>query len=189
MTTQHAAKSIPVQIEPDAGRDVSTTTLSRPAQYGLAVLRIAYGLTFLWAFFDKLLGLDYATPNGSAWIDGTDPTEGYLMGAPDGWLEGFYHDLAGDPWVGPLFMAGLLGIGLALTLGIGLRIAAVAGGLLYIMMWSVVLPPLNNPVLDEHLLGAIALAVLALTNAGDRWGLGRQWMRSPGVRRWRTFLR
>jgi thiosulfate dehydrogenase [quinone] large subunit len=45
------------------------------------------------------------------------------------------------------------------------------------MMWSVVLPPENHPFLDEHLLGAAALAVLALTYAGDTWGLGRVWAR------------
>jgi thiosulfate dehydrogenase [quinone] large subunit len=183
------ARQAPVRLEPDTGSvDVESAPLSRRARQGLAVLRIAYGLTFLWAFFDKLFGLEYDTPRGSAWIDGTDPTEGYLLGAPDGWLESFYHDIAGDWWVAPLFMLGLLGIGIALTLGIGMRIAAVGGALLYLMMWSVVLPPVNNPILDEHLLGAIAVVVLPLTNAGNTWGLGRQWARLPLVNRWRTVL-
>jgi len=188
-TTEHYSDHIPVQIEPDSGReDAPYARESHAARYALAVLRIAYGFTFLWAFFDKLIGLGYATPNGQAWIDGTDPTKGYLMGAPDGWLEGFYHGIAGDWWVAPLFMAGLLGVGVALTFGIGMRIAAVAGGLLYLMMWSVVLPPLNNPVLDEHLLGAITLVVLALTHAGYTWGFGRQWAQLPIVRRWQAVL-
>ncbi len=183
-------KRIRVRMEPDTGRqDVATATLSRTARQGLAVLRIGYGLTFLWAFFDKLLGLEYATPNGQAWIDGVDPTEGYLLGAADGWFEGFYHDIAGDWWVAPLFMVGLAGIGIALTFGIGMRIAAVTGAALYLMMWTVVFPPVNNPFIDEHLLGAIAVVVLALTNAGDMWGFGRQWIRLPVVHRWQTVLR
>ena len=48
-------------------------------------------------------------------------------------------------------MLGLLGIGVALILGIGLRIAAVAGTVMYLMMWSVVLPLTTNPILDDHL--------------------------------------
>ena len=40
-------------------------------------------------------------------------------------------------------------------------------------MWTVVLPPENHPFLDDHLLGALTLVVLALYNAGDTWGLGR----------------
>jgi thiosulfate dehydrogenase [quinone] large subunit len=41
-------------------------------------------------------------------------------------------------------------------------------------MWTVALPPANNPVLDEHILGAITLVALALLSAGDTWGLGRR---------------
>jgi thiosulfate dehydrogenase [quinone] large subunit len=74
-----------------------------------------------------------------------------------------------------LFMLGRLGIGLALTLGIGMRITAIAGALLYVLMWTVVLPPENNPVLDDHLLGALTLIALAALNAGNTWGLGRFW--------------
>ena len=85
-------------------------------------------------------------------------------------------------------MLGLLGIGLALTLGIGMRIAGAAGALLYLMMWTVVLPPDNNPVIDEHILGAISMVVLAATHAGDTWGLGRRWAATGLVKR-NPFLR
>ena len=63
-----------------------------------------------------------------------------------------------------------------------MRIAAAAGALLYVLMWTVVLPPENNPVIDDHLLGAVTLVVLALALAGDTWGLGRTWSRLPLVR-------
>lgn len=85
-------------------------------------------------------------------------------------------------------MIGLLGIGLALTLGIGMRIAAVAGALLYLLMWLASLPLDNNPFIDDHLLGAITVVVLAVTYAGDHWGLGRAWSRL-GVVRNRGYLR
>ena len=50
------------------------------------------------------------------------------------------------------------------------------------MMWTVVLPPENNPVLDDHILGAISLVVLALLNAGDTWGLGKRLARTDLVK-------
>jgi thiosulfate dehydrogenase [quinone] large subunit len=163
----------------------ATTTFARRA---LALLRIAFGLTFLWAFFDKLLALGYHTGYGqdgtldrfgdAAWINGGSPTEGFLKFGADGPFKEFYNNIAGAAWADWLFMLGLLGIGLALTLGIGMRIAAATGALLYVLMWTVVLPPENNPVLDDHLLGAISVVVLAAFYAGDTWGFGKVWART-----------
>ena len=176
-------------------RDVVTHVAARRA---LAGLRIAFGLTFLWAFFDKLFALGYATglaDNGSrdyfgpaAWIHGGSPTEGFLKFGADGPFKGFYNNIAGATWADWLFMLGLLGIGLALTFGFTMRIATVAGALLYLMMWSVVLPPANNPVLDDHILGLVSMIVLGLTLAGDTWGFGSRWARTHVVRQY-PFLR
>jgi thiosulfate dehydrogenase (quinone) large subunit len=163
----------------------STPTTGGPAARALAVLRIAFGLTFLWAFVDKLLALGFSTGydetgkldrfGDAAWINGASPTEGFLKFGADGPFQGFYNSIAGAALVDWLFMLGLLGIGLALTLGIATRLACAAGALLYLMMWTVVLPPENNPVLDDHILGAITLVALAALNAGNTWGLGRTW--------------
>jgi thiosulfate dehydrogenase [quinone] large subunit len=54
---------------------------------------------------------------------------------------------------------------------------------MYVLMWTVVLPPENNPVLDDHLLGALTLIVLAMFSAGDTWGLGRWWSNTSIVQR------
>ena len=189
---------------PVAGHEESTATTagqgdvevvrSSAARTSLAVLRIAFGFTFLWAFFDKLLALGFATgraPNGTvdrfgdaAWIHGGSPTKGFLAFGADGPFTDFYHSIAGAAWADWAFMLGLLGIGTALTFGVGMRFAAVAGGLLYVLMWSVVLPPANNPIIDEHILGAITVVALALTNAGDTWGLGRWWTKTEVVERY-----
>ena len=37
------------------------------------------------------------------------------------------------------------------------------------------LPPENNPVIDDHILGAISMVVLAAYYAGDTWGFGKAW--------------
>ncbi|GAA1548903.1 hypothetical protein [Nocardioides humi] len=166
------------------------------ARQGLAVLRIGFGLTFLWAFFDKLLALGYATGTNAetgvvdrfgdaAWINGGSPTFGFLnFGvSPDNPFHGAFTSIAGDAWADWLFMLGLLGIGLALTLGGGIRLAAITGAALYGLMWVASWPLENNPVLDDHVLGAVTLVVLALTLAGDTWGLGRVWARTELVRR------
>jgi thiosulfate dehydrogenase [quinone] large subunit len=164
-----------------------------PARRALAGLRIAFGLTFLWAFFDKLLALGYHTGyaqsgvldrfGSAAWINGGSPTKGFLGFAASGPFKGFYNGLAGTTFADWAFMLGLLGIGIALTFGIGMRIATLAGTVLYLMMWSVVLPPANNPVLDEHILGAVSMIVLGLTGAGGTWGFGKAWTHSALVDR------
>lgn len=188
MTTLKHTHDLDVMVE----KDVVT---HRSARQGLAALRIGFGLTFLWAFFDKLLALGYATGvdretgavdrfGPAAWINEGSPTFGFLSNvSEDNWLHGFFTSMAGDTWANWLFMLGLLGIGLALTFGVGIRMAAITGGLLYIMMWLAAMPLENNPVIDDHLIGAVALTVFALTLAGDTWGLGKTWAKTNLVRK------
>ena len=96
---------------------------------------------------------------------------------------GFFGGLAGQAWVDGLFMIGLLGIGVALIVGAGIWIAAIAGGVLLVLMWAAGLPLETNPFLDEHLLYALVLAGLALSGAGDVLGIGVWWGRTSLVRR------
>lgn len=160
-------------------------TVTPVARRVLAVLRICFGLTFLWAFLDKTFALGFHTGydqegtldrfGDAAWINGGSPTNGFLAFGADGPFASFYNSIAGAAWADWLFMLGLLGIGTALILGIGMRAATVSGVLLYVLMWTVVLPPENHPFLDDHLIGAVTLVALLLLHAGDTWGLGRLW--------------
>jgi thiosulfate dehydrogenase [quinone] large subunit len=177
-------------ISPD--RSVTThpaTHAARPettvgyARWAWAAARLSLGWIFLWAFLDKTFGLGHETSTANAWIDGGSPTSGFLGNAPQGPFADFYNDLAGVTWVDWVFMIGLLGIGLALILGIGMRIAAVAGALLMVLMWGAVLPPDNNPFMDDHLIYAIVLIGLALAAAGRTLGFGRWWEETALVRR------
>jgi thiosulfate dehydrogenase [quinone] large subunit len=176
-------------------RHIVTSSVARKA---LAALRIAFGLTFLWAFFDKLLALGFSTGavvndqgvktgidffSKDAWIHGGNPTLGFLKFGATGPFQGFYNSIAGQTWVNVLFMLALLAIGTTLTFGIAMRLGTIAGFVLYLMMWSVALWPANNPVLDDHILGALSMAVLGLTLAGETWGAGRAWARTGLVRR------
>src|SRR5688572_20234274 len=143
------------------------TAAGRATRYLYAGLRLALGWTFLWAFLDKTFGLGHETAEKAAWINGGHPTEGFLKFAAAGPFKDFYNGIAGDAWADWLFMLGLLGIGVALILGVAMRIAAVAGGLLLVLMWTAVLPPENNPFMDDHLVYAGLLALLALVGAGN----------------------
>jgi thiosulfate dehydrogenase [quinone] large subunit len=173
--------------------DVVTHAIARRA---LAALRIAFGLTFLWAFFDKLLALGYATGvdaqtgntdrfGPAAWIHGGSPTFGFLKFgvADDNPFAGTFHSMAGQGWADWLFMLGLLGVGITLTLGVGMRLGAITGGLLYLLMWVASMPLDNNPVIDDHVIGLISMIVLAVTLAGDTWGAGKIWARTHLVGR------
>ncbi|MFC4061370.1 DoxX family membrane protein [Planomonospora corallina] len=148
-----------------------------------AVTRIALGWIFLWAFLDKLLGLGFSTPSERSWLNGGSPTTGFLKGSGENMFGGFFSSLAGQAWVDWLFMIGLLGVGLALILGIGMKIAAVAGAVMMVLMWLAALPLETNPIIDDHIIYALVLAGLALSRAGDTWGLGRQWGRTGLVRK------
>jgi thiosulfate dehydrogenase [quinone] large subunit len=177
------------------GREIVTSSAARKA---LAVLRIGFGLTFLWAFFDKLLALGFSTGaivneqgaktgidffSKDAWINGGNPTLGFLKFGASGPFKGFYNAIAGETWVNVAFMFGLLAIGVALTFGITMRLGTIAGFVMYLMMWSVALWPANNPVIDDHILGALTMVVLGLTAAGDTWGLGTKWGKARLVQR------
>jgi thiosulfate dehydrogenase [quinone] large subunit len=143
----------------------------------VGVLRITMGWLFLWPFLDKLFGLGFSTPTERAWPFGAgpSPTAGYLGNATTGPLAGLFQGLAGNAVVDWLFMLGLLGIGLALVLGIGVRIAAVSGAALMLLMWASALWPVNNPIIDDHIIYAILLICLAAAGAGQWLGLGRWW--------------
>ena len=148
-----------------------------------AKARIALGLIFLWAFFDKVFGLGFATKSGSSWLDGVSPTAGFLGKATTGPLADFYHILAGSAWVDWVFMIALLFIGLALVFGICLHLASWGGVLLMVAMWSALWPVENNPLIDEHIIYALMLAGFGSTDVGDSWSLRARWKATVLVQR------
>jgi thiosulfate dehydrogenase (quinone) large subunit len=158
-------------------------TSQKAARYVFAGVRIAIGWTFVWAFLDKMFGLGISTPAQNAWIDGGHPTAGFLGKSAAGPFTDMWHNAAGTWWADWSFMIGLAAIGVALMLGIGMRIAAVAATTMYVLMWSVVLHPTTNPFMDDHLIQAGVVIGLALIGAGSTLGLGGWWARTSMVRR------
>ena len=148
---------------------------------GLAVTRVLLGVVFLWAFFDKLFGLGYATTAEHSWLNGGSPTTGFLSHV-QGPFESLFSGLSGVALVDWLFMLGLLGIGVALVLGIGMRLAAWGGALLMVLMWAASLPLANNPVIDEHIIYAVVLLVLGWALPQQQLSLAGWWKRQSFVK-------
>lgn len=185
---QPGAESVGVGVDRAGGAVARAATGGDPrvnatVRYLLAGIRLALGWIFLWAFLDKAFGLGHETTAAKSWFNGGSPTKGFLGSAATGPFAGFYHSIAGVGLTDVLFMGALLAIGVALVLGVAMRLAAGAGALLTLMMWTVVLPPANNPFMDDHLVYAAVLVVLALLGAGNTLGLGTFWARIPLVRR------
>ncbi|MBI3120013.1 MAG: DoxX family membrane protein [Candidatus Kerfeldbacteria bacterium] len=148
----------------------------------IGLLRLSLGWIFLWAFIDKLWGLGYATDAAKSWLNGGSPTTGFLKFGSEGPFADFFQGLAGSAWVDWLFMLGLLGIGIALVLGAGVRIAGCAGALLMVLMWLAVLPKENNPFLDDHTIYFFVFLVLPSVHAGRYVGFGKWWEKTSLVR-------
>lgn len=175
-----------------------TRTVGESAVHALSWLRVTLGFVFLWAFLDKLLALGFATGRAedgtvdyfgpAAWINGGSPTSGFLefgLDTKEPFLS-FYSSLAGQAWVDWVYMLTFAAIGLALMLGVAVRLAAIGGAVWMIAMYTAAAVwPTNNPIVDEHIVYAVALAGIAWVAASDI-GLGRKWRSLPFVRerRW-----
>src|SRR5450755_1693969 len=143
---------------------------SRWAVFGIAGLRLAIGFEFLWAFFDKTFGLGYATPAARAWINGGSPTTGFLGGANVGPFQGIFRAMSGVAVVDWLFMLGLLGVGVALVLGVALRPAVISGVTMLLLMYVASWPfakmgggvptASTNPIVDDHVVSFMALIAI-----------------------------
>jgi len=134
-------------------------------------LRFVMAFIFLWAFFDKLLGLGFATEKANAWINGGSPTTGFLTHATAGPFADFFKSLAGINLIDWAFMLGLLFIGATLLLNRYVLWGAVAGIVMMLLMWLAVLPPENNPIVDDHIVYALVLSLLAVKSKNGELGL------------------
>lgn len=121
----------------------------------MSLIRVCLGFIFLWAFADKTFGLGFATTSTNAWINGGSPTYGFLNFATKGPFAEFFKSLAGNNIVDVVFMAGLLFVGLTLMFNFWVKWGSVAGFLMVVLMYLAVLPPENNPVIDDHIIYAL----------------------------------
>jgi thiosulfate dehydrogenase [quinone] large subunit len=150
--------------------------LGKPLKITIVILRYVMAAQFLWAFFDKLLGLGFSTKFESAWIRGGSPTLGFLTQGATGPFAGLFNAIGGKVLIDVLFMLALLGVGIALLLGIGMKIGTISGSILMLFMWAATLPKTNDFFqIDDHIVYILVLLVLLFAKAGQYAGLGRKW--------------
>jgi thiosulfate dehydrogenase [quinone] large subunit len=164
-----------------------------------ALLRIGLGLLYLWAFISQGFGVGYTNQDAS---NPGDYGWHFSYDADEGWISSGFEHSPTAPYVdnthGPLsfipkelptgvddfgWIFAIGGLGIALTLGIFMRIAGWGGFLLNILIWFSSFPPSNNPIIDgEHMAFALSLLLLMYLQAGNHWGLGRWWRaRTPAL--------
>lgn len=160
---------------------ITRTTDSATMWYAIAVARVMLGFIFLWAFFDKLLGLGFATPVAKAWVNGGSPTTGFLKGV-EGPFANFFNTMAGQPFADWLFMLGLLGIGIGLLCGIAVRLNVIFGSLLLFLMWMASLPLETNPIIDDHLVYIVVLIVIGYGMENQKLSCGKWWQALPAIK-------
>ena len=122
-------------------------------------------------------------PGKDAWINGGSPTKGFLAFGTSGPFKGIYQDIAGKHGPTGCSCSACSASGSRWSLGVTMRLAAAAGALLLVLMWTAVLPPENNLFMDDHLIYALVLVLLAAVGAGKTLGLGSAWERMPFVSR------
>lgn len=154
----------------------------------LTLLRVSLGWVFLWPFLDKTFGLGFSTAPESAWLAGASPTKGFLSYGTSGPLTPLFQSLAGNIVVDWLFMLGLLGVGCALILGIGIRVASISGSVLMALIYLAALFPEHNPVIDDHIIYILVLAYFYWVKPSKWYGYGEWWQELPLVQQY-PFLK
>jgi len=166
----------------------------------IAVMRIALGLVYLWAFISQGFGIGYtnkATPPpdspagapvvyewtfnvdaDNGWItSGFDhsPTEAYVDNNLHGPLAFIPQNLP-TGLVDFMWIFALAGLGIALTFGVFANIAGWGGFVMNILIWLATFPPSTNPLIDgEHVTFALAILLFMWLQASNYWGVGRWW--------------
>jgi thiosulfate dehydrogenase (quinone) large subunit len=203
MDTQVRMTTEPVTI-PEA-----TPETHRGLGVVMGLLRLAMGWTFLWAFLDKAFALGFSTGRvvdeatgastidfvgDAAWINGGSPTAGVLGFAMKGPFVDTYQTITGfqmteagptsAAWVDWVYMLSMLVIGLALILGVGVKLASLGGiAWMAIFYTATAIWPEHNPFLDDHVIEALVLGALFLANAGIYLGLGKVWQQTELVKK------
>lgn len=150
--------------------------------YIWTALRLSMGWIFLWAFFDKLFGLGFATAADKSWLTGGSPTAGFLAHAVKGPLAPFFNSLSGNVAIDWWLMISFLFLGVSLMLGIFRKLSGYYGALVMFTFWLAVLPPANNPFLDEHII--YILVLLALTMKTTSLSLTKWWTSQKLVKKY-----
>jgi thiosulfate dehydrogenase (quinone) large subunit len=164
---------------------------------GVAVLRIAVGIIFLWAGLEKLLGtaapgfssagfLKFATAGTLSWPFVTgEPAKDAVFNP----TQSFWVGLAGNAQVlsviDTLVVFGEISIGICLILGLATRFASLMGTLM-MLVFFVAAWDFAYGIVNQHLTYAVVTAFIGYIGAGNYFGLDATLARnmSPALKKW-----
>lgn len=164
---------------------------------GVALLRIAVGVIFLWAGLEKLLGAGAAGFDATGFLKfGTAGTLGwpFVTGeVAEGTIfnptHGFWTALAASPTamsvINVLVPLGQIGIGISLILGLFTRFGAAMGALMMLFFFFAAWD-FEFGIVNQHLTYLVVCLAIAGLGAGRYYGLDETLATrvSPAVRTW-----
>ena len=129
----------------------------------LFLLRVSLGWMFFYAGITKVMNPEWSAA-------------GYMKGAKT--FAGFYQFLTQPgmlPAINFINEWGLLLLGVSLIFGVFVRLSSVLGTVLMLLYYFPILdfpyPNAHSFIVDEHIIYALALALLAVWRAGRTYGL------------------
>ena len=161
---------------------------------GVAILRIAVGIIFLWAGLEKVLGsgpegfdaagfLEFGTAGSLAWPFVGEPVEGAVYNPTQGLWTALAANEGAMSIINILVPWGQIGIGISLVLGLLTRFGAVMGFLMMLFFFFAAWE-FAHGIVNQHLTYAVVCLALAGLGAGRYFGLDAKLADrvGPGVR-------
>jgi thiosulfate dehydrogenase [quinone] large subunit len=164
---------------------------------GVAVLRIAVGIVFLWAGLEKFFGaaapgwtaagfLKFATAGTLSWpfVSGEPAKDAVFNPTHDFWV-GLAGNAQAMSVIDTLVVFGETAIGIALILGLVTRFASIMGTLM-MLFFFVAAWQFSTGIVNQHLTYAVVIAFLGYIGAGNYYGLDAIVAKnmSPALKKW-----
>jgi len=171
--------------------------VDRRHQLGVAVVRVAIGIIFLWAGLEKVLGsgaegfsaagfLNFGTGGTLSWPFVTgEVVEGTIYNPTHSFWTGLAANDGAMSIINILVPYGQIGIGVSLILGFLTRFGA-AMGTLMMLFFFVAAWDFQFGIVNQHLAYAFVTFLLGYLGSGNFYGLDRTLSDNfgPGLRRW-----
>lgn len=165
-------------------------------QLGVAGLRVAVGIIFLWAGLEKVIGgggdwsaagfLGFGTSGSMGWPFVTgEPAEGTIFNPTQGFWASMAENDTAMTVINFLVPYGQIGIGVSLILGLLTRFGA-AMGTLMMLLFFVAAWDFEFGIVNQHLTYALVTFFLGYIGSGNFYGLDAMFgpRVGPGLRRW-----
>lgn len=148
----------------------------------LSAFRILMGWYCLWSFLDKMFGLGFETPSGSGYAQGGSPSS-FVVYVTDGLFSDLFDSLAGNEFIDIVLLASLLVLGISLILGITSKLGTFGMVAFLLVMYTLQVPPIDNPIIDDHIIMAAGMIAVYFLGGFDILSLGPRWKELPFVKR------